>query len=104
MRGSKATAQLMVVNHPITGPVLYSPHQMPFICETQASGLGAPLDADCSATTKVEHFYRSTSVAAPVETRETSRPPITRTDLVVARLRTHSSRATRTRRVPATSP
>jgi len=62
MRGSKATAQLTVVNHPITGPVLYSPHQTPFICETQAVGLGAPLDADCSANTKVEYFYRSTSV------------------------------------------
>ena len=65
MRGSKATAQLAVVNHPITGPVLYSPHQMPFICETQASGLGEPLDAECSAATKVEYFYRSTSVGAP---------------------------------------
>jgi hypothetical protein len=64
MRGSKATAQLTVVNHPITGPVLYSPHQTPFICETQAVGLGAPLDADCSANTKVEYFYRSTSVGA----------------------------------------
>jgi uncharacterized tannase-like protein DUF6351 len=67
MRGSKATAQLTVVNHPITGPVLYSPHQMPFICETQAVGLGAPLDADCSANTKVEYFYRSTSAAAARE-------------------------------------
>jgi hypothetical protein len=65
MRGSKATAQLTVVNHPITGPVLYSPHQTPFICETQAVGLGAPLDPDCSASTKVEYFYRSTSAAAP---------------------------------------
>ena len=65
MRGSKATAQLTVVNHPITGPVLYSPHQTPFICETQAVGLGAPLDADCSANTKVDYFYRSTAAAAP---------------------------------------
>lgn len=65
VRGSKATAQLAVVNHPITGPVLYSPHQTPFICETQASGLGAPLDADCSAATKVDYFYRSTSAGAP---------------------------------------
>ena len=67
MRGSKATAQLTVVNHPVTGPVLYSPHQTPFICETQASGLGEPLDADCSAATKVDYFYRSTSVAPPRE-------------------------------------
>jgi hypothetical protein len=65
MRGSKATAQLAVVNHPISGPVLYSPHQTPFICETQASGLGAPLDADCSAATRVDYFYRSTAVGAP---------------------------------------
>jgi hypothetical protein len=61
MRGSKATAQLTVINHPATGPVLYSPHQTPFTCETEAVGLGAPLDADCSANTKVEYFYRSTS-------------------------------------------
>ena len=73
MRGSKATAQLTVVNHPITGPVLYSPHQTPFICETQASGLGAPLDADCSATTKVEYFYRSTA-APSARRREPGRP------------------------------
>src|SRR5258705_1296511 len=65
MRGSKATAQLTVVNHPVTGPVLYSPHQMPFICETQASGLDEPLDAECSSATKVEYFYRSTSVGVP---------------------------------------
>jgi hypothetical protein len=67
MRGSKATAQLTVINHPITGPVLYSPHQTPFICETQAVGLGAPLDPDCSANTKVEYFYRSASAGAPRE-------------------------------------
>ena len=64
IRGSKSTAQLTVVNHPITGPVLYSPHQTPFACETQAVGLGAPLDADCSANIKVDYFYRSTSAAA----------------------------------------
>ena len=52
------TAQLTVVNHPITGPILYSPQQTPFICETEAHGLGAPLDASCSADTKVEYFYR----------------------------------------------
>ena len=64
MRGSKSNAQLTVLNHPITGPVLYSPHQTPFACETQAVGLGAPLDPDCSANMKVEYFYRSTSVGA----------------------------------------
>ncbi len=65
MRGSKATAQLTIVNHPISGPVIYSPHQTPFVCETQAHGLGAPLDADCTATAKVEYFYRSSATSAP---------------------------------------
>ena len=60
-----ATAQLTVVNHPVTGPLLYSPHQMPFVCETEAHGLGAALDQDCSANTKVEYFYRSDPTAAP---------------------------------------
>jgi hypothetical protein len=64
MRGNKAVAQLTITNHPITGPVLYSPHQTPFACETQAVGLGAPTDADCSAPTKVEYFYRTNTVPA----------------------------------------
>jgi Tannase-like family of unknown function (DUF6351) len=60
-RGGKTVAHLTIVNHPITGPVLYSPHQTPFVCETRATGMGVPLDADCSAPTKVEYFYRSTT-------------------------------------------
>ena len=60
-----ATAQLTVVNHPVTGPLIYSPHQMPFVCETEAHGLGAALDQDCSANTKVEYFYRSDPSSAP---------------------------------------
>lgn len=53
--------KLHIVNHPISGPVFSGPHQTPFICETSASGLGAPLDADCSAKTVVRYYYRSTS-------------------------------------------
>jgi len=67
MRGSKATAQLTVINHPISGPVLYSPHQTPFACETEAVSLGAPLDADCSANTKVDYFYRSSAPVADTQ-------------------------------------
>src|SRR5258706_6008546 len=64
MGGSKAAAQLTIVNHPIAGPVISGPHQTPFVCETQATGLGAPLDADCSATTKVDYFYHSSAPPA----------------------------------------
>ncbi|MDO9453693.1 MAG: DUF6351 family protein [Stagnimonas sp.] len=52
-------ASLVVRNHPITGPVLSGPHQTPFICRTEEAGLGAPTDANCSAPTRYEWFYRS---------------------------------------------
>lgn len=52
---------LTVVNHPITGPIISGPHQTPFVCETSFLGLGAPLDADCTASTRVDYFYRSTT-------------------------------------------
>ena len=52
-------AQLTLVNHPISGPVISGPQQTPFICATEASGLGPPLDANCSVNTRVQYFYRS---------------------------------------------
>jgi hypothetical protein len=54
-------ATLQLTNHPITGPILSGEHLKPFICNTEESGLGKPLDADCSATVKIEYFYRSNS-------------------------------------------
>jgi hypothetical protein len=60
-------AKLELVNHPITGPIFSGPHQVPFICETgtfvlpvTGGTLGPPLDADCSANTRVDYVYRST--------------------------------------------
>jgi len=58
-KGRKPATRLAVVNHPITGPVFSGPHQMPFNCETEGLGLGAPLDADCSVAKRVDYFYRS---------------------------------------------
>lgn len=52
-----------LVNHPITGPILSGPHMAPYECRTEQSGLGAPTDANCSASTKVEWFYKSTGPA-----------------------------------------
>jgi len=52
-------AKILVTNYPITGPVLSGPHQTPFVCETDFLGLGAPLDPDCGASTRVDDFYRS---------------------------------------------
>src|SRR5262245_22245432 len=60
-------AKLELTNHPITGPIFSGPHQVPFICETQTfvlpvtgGTLGPPLDADCSAATRVDYVYKST--------------------------------------------
>ena len=51
--------RLVVTNHSISGPIFSGPHQEPFVCETSFLGLGDPLDADCSAATRVDYFYRS---------------------------------------------
>ena len=53
--------ELIVTNYPITGPVLSGPHLTPYECRTVDNGLGTPLDADCSATTQVVWYYRSTA-------------------------------------------
>lgn len=52
-------AQLGLRNHPVTGPVISGPHQTPFVCRTEASGLGPALDANCSVETRFQWFYRS---------------------------------------------
>jgi hypothetical protein len=59
VRSSKARAKLKVTNYPITGPILSGPHLTPYECRTVESGLGEPLDANCSARQKIEYFYRS---------------------------------------------
>ena len=63
--GAEGRARLELVNHPITGPVFSGPPQHPFICQTEAAGLGGPLDADCSAKRLVTYFYKSTAPAGP---------------------------------------
>jgi hypothetical protein len=54
-----ATGTLQVTNYPITGPILSGPHLTPYECRTVESGLGNPLDANCSAARKIEYFYRA---------------------------------------------
>jgi uncharacterized tannase-like protein DUF6351 len=58
-------ARLTLVNHPLAGPVIAGPHQTPFVCETEAFGLGPALDANCTVKTRVEYFYRSRATATP---------------------------------------
>ena len=56
-----AQASLKVTNYPITGPILSGPHLTPYECRTVESGLGEPLDANCSAKQKIEYFYRASN-------------------------------------------
>lgn len=77
--GSNASASLVLVNHPLSGPVFSGPQQQPFVCRTQESGLGQPLvdnqdgighpvfdvpggrpvgySKSCAIKTQVHHFY-----------------------------------------------
>ncbi len=59
----RPSARLTLTNYPITGPIRSGPHQVPFICQTQnfvlpdGTTLGPPIDADCSAPTKINYIY-----------------------------------------------
>ena len=60
-----ARAWNALTNYPITGPIISGPHEAPFLCQTEefelVTGeiLGAPLDEDCSITTRVDYVYLS---------------------------------------------
>ena len=56
-----AQASLKLTNYPITGPILSGTHLTPYECRTVESGLGQPLDANCSAKQKIEYFYRASN-------------------------------------------
>jgi hypothetical protein len=55
-----AKASLTLTDYPLAGPILSGPHIMPYECRTEESGLGKPLDADCSAAPRTDYFYRTT--------------------------------------------
>ena len=61
LAGRALQTSLKVTNYPITGPILSGPHLTPYECRTVESGLGQPLDANCSAAQKIEYFYRDTN-------------------------------------------
>lgn len=51
---------LSLTSHSKQGPVFAGPHQIPWVCETESAGLGAPQDARCTVPRKYEWFYRAT--------------------------------------------
>ncbi|SFE15062.1 DUF6351 family protein [Paracidovorax konjaci] len=48
---------LALRNHPDAGPLFSGPRLAPFECRTEDTGLGAPLDADCTAARRYDWFY-----------------------------------------------
>jgi hypothetical protein len=72
--GGKLKARLELRNHPVTGPIFSGHHQSPFICQSEAAGLGAPLDGDCSAKTVITYLYKSTQELTPPELAVTQTP------------------------------
>lgn len=55
------SARLEIENFPSYGPVFAGPHQVPWICETATSGLGAPLDEHCTVPVRYDWFYRASN-------------------------------------------
>ncbi len=66
-------AQLVLRNHPASGPLFAGPQEQPFICQTasfrKVNGdlLPAPADASCSVATQVDYVYRSTDAGGPLK-------------------------------------
>lgn len=73
-KSGKAQASLKITNYPLTGPILSGPHLTPYECRTVESGLGQPLDANCSAKQKVEYFYRASNNTFKPLADPTTRP------------------------------
>lgn len=61
----KAQARLQIQNHPRAGPIFSGPHQSPYICQTEANGLGLATDSDCNANPLVRYYYKSTEQPKP---------------------------------------
>ena len=61
------TAEVVLTNPPITGPMFSGPHQAVFLCSDAGdranAELGPAIDADCSVDTVVSFKYRTTGGA-----------------------------------------
>jgi hypothetical protein len=69
--------QITIRNHPVGGPVFAGPQVTPFFCNPNVSNppLGAAIDAQCNAPTKVELLYRNTATPAQFAAYDPLNPP-----------------------------
>ena len=71
-----SASRITITNHPITGPVFGGKQVTPWLCTTEESGLGEPLDAKCSGATIYEYHYRSTDpLASGLQPYDPANPP-----------------------------
>ena len=61
----RPTAELTLVNHPVTGPIFSGPQQQPFVCKTQTQGLGFP-QVDNQAGVGMRLFQTPGNPATPL--------------------------------------
>ena len=67
VRSGASRATLTITNFPAEGPIVSGPHHTPLVCRTAEVGLGDPLDGNCSASARVDYFYRSSTPTTPGE-------------------------------------
>jgi len=51
-------SELRIINHPPGAGVFAGPRHGPEFCETEVNGLGPPTDAECSAPTRIDYYYK----------------------------------------------
>lgn len=61
VRSPAGRTALTVVDHSTGGPVFAGPQVQPWLCGTQANGLGAARDRQCNAPTRVTYRYKTTT-------------------------------------------
>jgi hypothetical protein len=67
-------ARIAISNHPIGGPVFAGAQVQPWVCGTQAAGLGPPKDAQCDAPTSYSYIYKS-SASGQFQAYDPKNPP-----------------------------
>jgi len=63
--GGSVKSRIEIINYPLSGPIFSGPHQQPFVCQTEAFGLGVAQDANCNVKTLVRYYYKPTHPESP---------------------------------------
>jgi hypothetical protein len=72
--GPGPVATLTVTDHDVQGPLFAGRQVQPWICTTETNGLGPATDGSCSAPTRYQFFYKS-STTGDLEPYDPASPP-----------------------------